>query len=213
LKITLEIISCHSIWDKTEIKELNERLNIPDAMMRRRLTRSSKILIYLANKVEFISGKAVFATEFGECGATSEIMNAILNNTNISPTAFQNSVHNTPASYLSILSSNTGEFVTVSDFGADGTNILKVAAIKALFGDEILIACVDALNIKEIEKINKCKVGFLEAGVALKVSLSDKQPNIEFSNKSYNGFLKSFHTMLELCESFENNKTIFEVEI
>ena len=213
MKITLEIKSCHAIWDKIEIKELNEKSNIPDAMIRRRLTRSSKILIYLANKVGFTSGKTVFATELGECGATSEIMGSILNNTNISPTAFQNSVHNTPASYLSILSSNTGEFVTVSDFDANGANILKVAAIKALSKKEILIACVDALNVKEIDKINKCKIEFLEAGVALKVGLSDKQPNIEFSNKSYNGFLKSFHTMLELCENFENNKTIFEVEI
>lgn len=180
---------------------------------RRRLTRNAKILLYLADKIGFKSGKVVFGTEFGECSVTAEIINAILKKDSISPIAFQNSVHNTAASYLSINSDNKNEILTVSDFGKSSTSALKVGAIKALTGDELLIACVDSLNFAQIDDMNSCKIRYLECGAAMIVKMTDKTADIPPLCKLFDGFLVGHSAMLELCEHFESGKRVFEVHI
>lgn len=213
MKIALEIQSCAAIWAERHIDELNEKELVPNMIARRRLTRNAKILLYLANKVDFSGGKIVFATEFGECGATSEMITAMIQKTSISPTAFQNSVHNTAASYLSIDSKNMSEILTVSDFGRSSESAIKVGAIKALANDELLISCVDSLDFAQIDKINSCGVRFLECGTALKVKITNKPADIMLQNKQLDGFLKGHNLMLELCELFNSGKRVFEVKI
>jgi Beta-ketoacyl synthase, N-terminal domain len=213
MKIALEIQSCASIWDKRHIEELNEKIIVPNPIARRRLTRTAKILLYLANRVNFEGGKIVFGTEFGECAATVEIISSILQNKTISPTAFQNSVHNTAASYLSIHSENKNEILTVSDFGSSSISAIKVAAIKALTGNTILVACVDSLDFPQIDEMNSCGLKFLECGSALVVRVTNKTPDIVLQNKQFDGFLTGYFAMLELCEHFEDGKRVFEVQI
>lgn len=197
-----------------QIEDLNEKVLVPNPLQRRRLTRSSKILIYLADKNSFINGRIVLGNENGECPSTSEIINAIVEKTGVSPTAFQNSVHNTPASYLSIQTGNQNEIITVSDYRKLSDSVLKTTAIKALMGDdEILAACVDALHFREIDEINKCGLKYLECGVAMRVKCTDKPSNITLITESLDGFLDGHKNMIALHLAFENGGTIFEVEI
>jgi len=213
VKARLEIKACASVWAERRIENLNEKEIVPNMVARRRLTRNAKILLYLANKVDFTGGKILFGTEFGECGATSEIITAILQKASLSPTAFQNSVHNTAASYLSINSENKSEILTVSDFRTSSKSALKVGAIKALGKEELLISCVDSLDFAQIDEMNSCGVKFLECGAALRVKMTDKPVDIELQDKRFEGFLQGHDAMLELCECFSEGKRVFEVQI
>jgi len=213
MKITLEIVNAAAIWGERRIEELNEKNIVPNPIARRRLTRNAKILLYLADKISFKSGNIIFGTEFGECGATSEIINAILKKEAISPTAFQNSVHNTAASYLSIHTDNKDEIITVSDFGKSSLSALKAAAISSFECDEALIACVDSLDFAEIEEMNSCSLRFLECGVAFAVRTSQKTADITLGCKKFDGFLEGHHAMLELYEHFEAGGRVFEVSL
>jgi hypothetical protein len=214
LIIKLKIISSALVYAENQIEDLNEKTLVPNPLQRRRLTRSSKILLCLADKTGFENGRIILGSEFGECAATSEIIGAIVQKTNVSPTAFQNSVYNTPASYLSIQNGNKNEIVTLSDYQKSGDSVLKTAAIKSMLdNDEILTACVDALNSKETCALNKCGVQFLECGVALKVKYTDKQANIQLDKIPLDGFLEGHKSMVALHKAFEGGKNIFEVEI
>lgn len=213
MNITLEIVNAAAVWGERRIEDLNEKIIVPNPIVRRRLTRNAKILLYLAHKVGFGGGKIVFGTEFGECGATSEIINAILKKETVSPTAFQNSVHNTAASYLSIHSSNKDEILTVSDFGKSSKSALTVGAIKAMDGGELLIACVDSLDFAEIDEINGCSLKYLECGSAFVVRTTVKTPDILLCNQKFDGFLSGHSDMLELYENFKNGRRVFEASI
>lgn len=214
MKVNLKILDSALVYAERHIDDLNEKTLVPNPLQRRRLTRSSKILIYLADKIGFKNGRIVLGNENGECPATSEIINAIVDKTNVSPTAFQNSVHNTPASYLSIQDGNQNEIITVSDYQRLSSSVLKTAAIKAKLGqDEMLIACVDALNFKEIDEINKCGLKFLECGVALKIAYTDEIADIKTDKQCLDGFLDGHKDMIALHFAFQNGGTVFEVEI
>jgi hypothetical protein len=214
MKINLKIIKSAYVSADNKCEELQEKILVKKMMLRRRLTRGAKIAIYLASKVGYGRERIVFGSAYGEVKATVDIVEAIYNKTLLSPTAFQNSVHNTPASYLSILSGNVGEVTTVSDLFNTSISVLKTGAIKALGGDRLLLLNVDAFNFGSINEINSCGVSKLESGVALLVEVTDEMANITIENQEYSDISPSLWQMLEIYQkSKEQKNPIVEVEI
>ena len=64
--IAVNIISSAKIYAKVKIDDLEEKRLVPNMMMRRRLTRNAKVLLYLSDKCGFNSGKVVYGTCFSE---------------------------------------------------------------------------------------------------------------------------------------------------
>lgn len=212
-KINLEILDFCVIHDKTEIVDLNTKELVPKMVTRRRLTRAAKIAIYLASKVNYSNERIIFGSSFGELLATDTILNSIANNEPISPTHFQNSVYNTAISYLSILSGNEKEIMTISSGDNTSRNILKSAAVKALDGDELLLMGVETLNIANINDVNNC-IEYLECGIALRVKLTKETANLKMDSSK---ILKIPNSLVELYNiavtpTTEQNN-IIEVEL
>ncbi|NEW60922.1 beta-ketoacyl synthase chain length factor [Sulfurovum sp. bin170] len=214
MKVNLKIISSAVVLADTKCEELQEKILVKKMMLRRRLTRSSRIAVYLASKVGYGHERIVFGTAYGEVNATADIIESIYNKTLISPTAFQNSVHNTPVSYLSMLSENMGEMTTVSDLFNTSLSVLKTGAIKALKGDRILLLNIDAFNFKFIEQMNRCGVSKLESGVALMVEVTQEEANIYIEDERYGEVSPSLWQMLEIYNKAEKlSNPVLEVEI
>lgn len=213
MKINLEILSASYLFGEKEVEELNTKELVPSMILRRRLTRASKLIIELMANVDFKEGRIIYGTSFGELLATSNILNAILENDILSPTDFQNSVYNTAVSYASILFKNTSEILTISSGEETSLKVLKVGAIKALDEDEILLVCCETLNINNIEEVNYC-IDFLESAVALKVKISKEKATINFENIQNNSYPKAIEHILHIAKNFKNDtKNIIEVEI
>ena len=211
MKINLEILQASFLYDEEEIKTLTTKILVPKMMIRRRLTRASKLFIEVMNNVGFKEGRIIYGSSFGELQASSNILSAIQNNSGISANDFQNSVYNTPASYSSILTHNTKEILTISSGDETSLKVLKVGAIKALDKDEILLVVCETMNIKNIHEINTCKV-FKESAVALKVKISKKEANLFFLNEQNDINLpKSISHMFKIAKYFTEDKNIIEV--
>ncbi|MDC0932256.1 beta-ketoacyl synthase chain length factor [Arcobacteraceae bacterium] len=212
-KINLQILDACVVLDKTEIVDLNTKKLVPKMVTRRRLTRASKIAIYLASKVNYSNERILFGSSFGELLATDTILNSIADNEPISPTHFQNSVYNTAISYLSILSGNEKEIMTISSGDNTSKNILKSAAVKALDGDELLLMGIETLNIPNINDVNDC-IEYLECGVALRVKFTEETANLKVDSKK---IIKIPNSLVELYNVAINTRTeqnnIIEVEL
>ena len=214
MKINLKIISSSFVSANEKCEALNEKILVPTMMLRRRLTRGAKIAIYLASKVGYTNERIIFGSAYGEVKATVDIVESIYNKTLLSPTAFQNSVHNTPASYLSILSENQAEVTTVSDLFNTSLSVLKTGAIKSLKGDRLLLLNVDAFNFDGIEEMNTCGVSKLESGVALLVEVTQEEANIFIENIEESEVSPSLWQMLEIYnKSKKLENPIVEVKI
>jgi hypothetical protein len=214
MKINLKIIASASVSAEEKCEELQEKILVKKMMLRRRLTRGARIAIYLASKVGYEQERIIFGSAYGEVKATVDIVEAIYHKTLLSPTAFQNSVHNTPASYLSIVSGNVGEVTTVSDLFNTSLSVLKTGAIKALKGDRLLLLNVDAFNFDAVDELNVCGVSELESGVALLVEVTDEQANIKIENRKNAKISPSLWQMWEICEKADAlENPIVEVEI
>jgi len=214
MRINLEILDAAFIYEKDEIVELKTKELVPKMVTRRRLTRGAKIAIYLANAVDFKTGRIVYGSSFGEIPATANILKSIKDNENISPTDFQNSVYNTAASYLSMLYGNQSEIMTVSSGDNTAQNLLKMGAIKALDGDEILIIATETLNIPNIEEVNNC-IEYLESGVALKIKVTQMSPNIDINkDNSVIKISSSLYELFVIAKQFDETKqNIVEIKI
>jgi len=214
MKINLKIIASAFVSADEKSEELQEKALVKKMMLRRRLTRGAKIAIYLASKVGYQQERILFGSAYGEVNATVDIVESIYNKTLLSPTAFQNSVHNTPASYLSILSENSGEVTTVSDLFDTSLSVLKTGAIKALKGDRLLLLNVDSFNFKGVEEMNLCSITQLESGVALLVEVTTDEANIVIENIEYGNISPSLWQMLEIYHKSNDLKSpIVEIEI
>jgi len=214
MKIKLKILKSEAILAQEKCVDLNEKFLIEKMMLRRRLTRGAKIAVYLASRVGYVQERIVFGSAYGEVQATVNILSSIINKKSLSPTSFQNSVHNTPVSYLSIVSGNIGEITTVSDLFDTSLSVLKTGAIKALRGDTILLLNIDAFNFNDVNQINTCGVSYLESGVALLVEVTEDEANIVIDNKKYNDVSPSLWQMLEICnKAKEQIHPVVEVEI
>lgn len=213
MKINLEIIDASYLIGEKEVENLNTKELVPKMVLRRRLTRASKLVIELMSNLDYKDGRIIYGTSFGELLASSNILNAILKEDILSPTDFQNSVYNTAVSYASIIQKNTSEILTISSGEETSLKVLKVGAIKALDEDEILLICSETLNIKNIEEVNHC-VDFLESAVALKVRVCEEKANISFENMKNEAYPKSIEHIMHIAKNFQkNNKNIIEVEI
>ena len=214
MKINLKILGEASIYSEEKCENLEEKILIENMMLRRRLTRSAKIAVFLASKVGYKNEKIIFGSAYGEVQATVNVLESIYHKTSLSPTAFQNSVHNTPVSYLSIISKNNREVTTVSDLFDTSLSVLKTAAIKSLKGDKILLLNVDAFLFDGVESMNRCGVSMMEAGVGLLVELSTEKANIMIENKSFEGISPSLWQMLEIQKKAQHQSiAIVEIEI
>ncbi len=212
MKINLEILNASYLIDEKEIQTNKIKELVPKMVFRRRLTKASKIFIELMNNVEFSKGRIMYASAFGELNATANILNSILNKQLVSPTDFQNSVYNTPVSYASILHENSSELLTVSSGDNTSQKLLKLGAIKALDGDEILLVAIETLNIENIEEVNNC-IDFLECGVALKVKYTQEEANmnLEMCSEKISNSLKELYYIAKYFN--KNSKNIISVEI
>lgn len=213
MKINLEILNATHLFADEEISDLRTKELVPKMVFRRRLTRAAKLVVEAVDKVNFENGRIVYGSAFGELKASANILDAILNEQMISPTDFQNSVYNTAVSYLSILKNNKNEILTISSGDKTCEKILKVGAIKALDGDEILLLASETMNIKNIEQINRC-IDSLESVVALKVKVTQEEATIELKNVNSSKYPESIAKMIKISEEFDGNrKNIIEVQI
>lgn len=214
LKINLEIVESAYIYAPAEIDDLNTKALVPKMLMRRRLTRAAKIAIYLADRVSFGDGRIVYGSSYGELPATAKILNSIETQEPVSPTSFQNSVYNTAVSYLSMLTANKNEILTLSSGDNTSLNVLKAGAIKAMDADTLLLIATETLNIGHIDEVNKC-IDFLECGVALKVKITEEKPTIDLTTLSNDKrFPPSLIHMIytaKLCR--DNRPNILEVSL
>lgn len=212
MTINLEILSAASRQDAQMIECHRIKELVPKMVFRRRLTQASKIAIELMDQVGFTKGRIMYASAYGELPSTANILLAILNQEGISPTDFQNSVYNTPVSYASILQENTSEILTISSGDNSSDRLLKLGAIKALDGDEILLLGVETLNIEGIDAVNQC-IDYLECGVALKVKITQEKATInEF--KYDDKLPKSLERLFAIASQCSNeNKNIIEVKL
>jgi len=214
MTINLEILNATCIYDEKEILELKTKELVPKMVTRRRLTRAAKIAIFLANAVDFKVGRVIYGSGFGEIPATASILKSIKDTEHISPTDFQNSVYNTAASYLSMLYENQNEIMTISSGDNTAQNVLKMGAIKALDGDEILLIVTETLNIPNIEEISHCGK-YLETGVALKVKVTQMSPNMSINTNDISIKIpNSLRELFAIAENFDETKqNIVEIKI
>jgi hypothetical protein len=210
MKINLEVLNAVYLYGQESVENLNTKELVPKMMIRRRLTRASKLIIELFSKLDTSESRIVYGTSYGELLASSRILNSILNEDILSPTDFQNSVYNTAVSYASILNNNSSEILTVSSGNETSLKVLKVGAVKALDGDELILICSETLDIENIDEVNKC-IEFLESAVILKIKITQKEANLKYDDK-VKGFPDSMAHMINIAKSFnENKENIIEV--
>ena len=77
MKVNVEIVKKALINHPHKIETLNEKELVKKMMIRRRLSRSSKILVYLANECDFKTGRIVYGSAYGELGDSVAILKAI----------------------------------------------------------------------------------------------------------------------------------------
>ncbi|MDP3464284.1 MAG: beta-ketoacyl synthase chain length factor [Sulfuricurvum sp.] len=200
MQINLEIVKYTKIEDAQKIASLNEKNIVPDMMLRRRLTRNARIALYLTDQIGSWDVPIVIGNAYGEVNETFDILRAIAAGETVSPTAFQNSVHNTPASYLSIVGKNKGYITTISDLYETSRAILRVGAVKSLTYETLLLIVSDSIDFERIEEVNRCNVKIMECGVAFLVRQTDKDATLSLTQKSYPDYSPSMWPMLELFE-------------
>lgn len=204
-RVAVNIVSSAKIYAPQRIEDLEEKRIVPKMMIRRRLTRNAKIMLYIADKCGFEGGKIVYASAFGELQSTVGITDAILNDTQISPTLFQNSVYNSAPSYFSLLNKDKDEIITISSGMQSSLDALKTAALQALIsGDKVLCVATECLDIANIEEVNSC-TKFLEAGagVVLEIAQDDNDAK-EIADLQEEGIIESLEDLMSVVQMNKN---------
>ncbi|MFK5882259.1 MAG: beta-ketoacyl synthase chain length factor [Sulfurospirillum sp.] len=212
--IAINVISFAKIYAKEKIEDLEDKRLVPKMMMRRRLTRNAKVMLYLSDKCGFEGGKIVYGTCFSELEETAKIANAVLEERLLSPTSFQNSVYNTAPSYFSIINKDTDEIITISAGMKTSLETLKTAALQALVSKQrVLCVCVECINIKNINEINSC-ANYLEAGAAVMLEVSDdKTGAVVIEQTKIRGIIDSLSDLMSIVKMSENGKNKILVEL
>ncbi|MFT5835696.1 MAG: hypothetical protein ACI9RG_000589 [Sulfurimonas sp.] len=213
MKINVEIIKKALIHHPLQIEKLNEKELVKKMMIRRRLSRNSKILVYLANECEFKTGRVIYGSAYGELGDSVKILEAINAKEMVSPTTFQNSVYNTAPSYHSIVEGNTDEITTLSSGDNTSYTVMQEGALALHKSDEVFVCTTEAMNFDGVDILNKCK-NELEYGVAFVIKKTMDEANIIVKSNSRVGVPKSIEWMqslYDLCES--NGRCIIEVQL
>lgn len=198
--INLKILRHAKIADAEKCTALNEKTIVADMMLRRRLTRNARIALFLADQIGGSESAIVIGNGYGEVMETYDILKAIYEQSSLSPTAFQNSVHNTPASYLSIVAGNRGYITTVSDLNDTSLSALKVGALKSLQYPTLALIVTDSITFERTDEINKCDIIFQEGGAALLVTQTTDAPTIHLRGKKYPGYAPTLWPMLDIIE-------------
>jgi len=209
MKVALNIISGAKVFAPKKIEDLEEKRIVPKMMLRRRLTRNAKIMLYIADKCGFKGGKIVYASAFGELQATVGITDAILNETQISPTLFQNSVYNSAPSYFSLLNSDKDEILTISSGMKSSLDALKTSALQALTsGERVLCVASECLDINNIDEVNNC-TSYLEAGAGVVVEIAeDMSDAVEIAQLKQEGIIESIQELFNLVDMYEKEGSL-----
>jgi len=210
-RVAINIISAANSSAPTKIEDLEDKRIVPKMMLRRRLTRNAKIMLYIADKCEFTGGKIVYGSAFGELQSTVGITDAILNATPISPTLFQNSVYNSAPSYFSLLNVDKDEIITISSGMNTSMASLQTAALQALVsGERVLCVATECLDIANIEQENSC-TSFLEAGAGVVLEIAkDESGAVEIESLKEEGIIGSLSELVSLVNMSENGtKKVF----
>lgn len=212
--VALKIVSSAKIYAKEKIEDLEDKRLVPKMMMRRRLTRNAKVMLYLSDKCGFTGGKIVYGTCFSELEETAKIANAVLEKRLLSPTSFQNSVYNTAPSYFSIINNDEDEIITVSTGMKTSLEALKTAALQALVSKQrVLCICVECINIKNIQDINRC-TNYLESGVAVVVEIAkSSEGTVAVENQKTRGIIDSLQDLMSVAKMHESGKDKILVEL
>ena len=213
MKVNVELVSYALVHDKEKITTLNEKELIKKMILRRRFSRSSKILTYLASECGFTTGCIVYGSAFGELGDSVAILEAIKNEETVSPSAFQNSVYNTAVSYHSILETNKDEIYTLSSGDNTSYTVMQEGALALQSKDEVFVCAIEAMNFEGVEVLNKCK-DELEYGIAFTIKKTDAKANVVVKDSSQLGVPNSLTWMknlFDLCQ--DDTKNIIEIEL
>jgi len=213
-KVALKIVSAAKIYAPGKIETLDEKRLVPHMMTRRRLTRNSKVMLYLSDKCAFKEGKIVYGSCYSELEETAKISEAVLTNDILSPTAFQNSVYNTAPSYFSLINKDKDEIITISSGMKTSLDTLKTAALQALVSRQrVLCVAVECINIKNIETINRC-TKYLEAGAAVVVEISDDISDAkEIKDVKISGMIDSLKDLMSVVSMYEDGIDKILVEL
>jgi len=213
MKINIEIVKKALVCNSTKLQDLNEKELVTKMMIRRRLSRNSKILINLADKCDFTQGTMIYGSAFGELIDTVNILESINNKNQVSPTSFQNSVYNTAASYHSIIYGNKSEILTLSCGDNTSYNVIQQAALTLLKEENVFVCVSEAMNFEGVEVLNKCH-NKLEYGIAFLLKRTTQDATLIVENKAQMGvpsslsWMKNLH---DLCS--DKNNCIIEVEL
>ena len=210
-KIAVNIISASKIYAPQKIEDLEEKRIVPKMIIRRRLTRNAKIMLYIADKCAFDGGKIVYASAFGELQSTVGITDAIVNETQISPTLFQNSVYNSAPSYFSLLNEDKDEIITISSGMKSSLDALKTAALQALVSNEkVLCVATECLDINNIEEVNDC-TSYLEAGAGVVLEIAQSESDaVDIQESKEEGLIDSLSDLVKVVKMWESGtKKVF----
>ncbi|AFL69536.1 beta-ketoacyl synthase chain length factor [Sulfurospirillum barnesii] len=213
MKVNLEILSSAYLLGESSVSLSRIKELVPNMMLRRRLTPASKLLVELLACMEhFDKGRIICGSAYGELGVSASLLEAMKEGRGVSPSDFQNSVYNTAVSYLSILTQNHSEILTLSSGDKTACNVLKAGALKALDGDVLLLLCFETLNIPRIAEVNRC-IDYLESAVALVVRHSHMQANVTVQKSQTKGIPASISEMLFIAQEAEKKTCVVEVEL
>lgn len=213
-KVALNIISASKIYAPQKIEDLQERRIVPKMIVRRRLTRNAKIMLYLADKCGFNGGKIVYASAFGELQSSVSITDSILNEIQISPTVFQNSVYNSSPSYFSLLNGDKDEIITISSGMNSSRDALKTAALQALIsGERVLCIATESLDIENIDEVNSC-TKYLESGAGVVLEIAqDEQDAKEIEHVADEGVIGSLSDLISVVNMKEKSISKIFIEL
>jgi len=214
MRVAINIISAYKVYAERKIEDLQEKRIVPKMIVRRRLTRSAKIMLYLADKCGFKDGKIVYASAYGELQAAAGITDAILNNSPISPTLFQNSVYNSAPSYFSMLNGDKDEIITISSGMKSSLDALKTASLQALVsGEKVLCVSIECLDIDRIEEVNLC-TKYLESGACVVLEIAENEQDAkEIQEYEESGIIESLQDLMRVVNMSKKgfNKVFVEL--
>jgi len=213
-KVTIRITASAKVYATSKLEELDEKRIIPNMMVRRRLTRNAKVMLYLADRCGAKSGKVVYGSCYSELEETANIANSVLMKELPSPISFQNSVYNTAASYFSLINKDKDEIITVSSGMKTSLDTLKTAALQALVsGEKIFCVAVECINIKNIDEINRC-ADYLEAGAAVILEIAkDGKDAKELENAGIPGVIDSLQDLMKVVNMHEQGTEKILIEL
>jgi len=214
-KVAIKIVNAHKIYAETKLEDLDEKRLVPSMMVRRRLTRNSKVMLYLSDRCDFSGTKIVYGTCYSELQEAAKMADAVVTNGLLSPTSFQNSVYNTAPSYYSLINKDKDEIITVSSGMKTSLDTLKTAALQALVSKEqILCVAVECINIPNIQEVNRC-TSYLEAGVAVTLEIENDMVNAKEIQESYkiDGIIDSLQDLMCVVGMYEDGIKKIIVEL